>query len=252
MKGRSPLWWKSGRFLAWMWVLGTLLVAGSTLPFLYEQWVEAEGLTAQYQAMSAYVDTHRERLESSDLSDPPTPDALSILADKVPPDRDVPRLLLQLRDAAEAAGVKLNAVQVADSREELDQLAENQKEEDKEESGSKEKNPPEGMSPKPPEIPHVEPVWLDVYLTAEIPGLKEWFRQLHQLTRIVSVQEWEHRLESRPGYGNARIRILVYAYRDPELEELPAKSPPDISRESGDPIRVRPKKEEKDDRSSRS
>lgn len=251
MKGRSPLWWKSGRFLAWTWVLGSLLIAGSALPFLYEQWREMEGLSAKYQAMSSYVDAHREKLESSDPGDPPTPDALSMLADKVPPDRDVPRLLIQLRDAAEGAGVKLNAVHVADSREELDRQAA-QKEEDEKESGAKEKRPPEDAVSKPPKIAHVEPVWLDVYLTADIPALKEWFRQLHEMTRIVSVQEWEHRLKSRPGYGNARIRILVYAYRDPELKELPAKSPPEISRESGDPIRVRPKKEEKkEDRSSR-
>lgn len=251
MKGRSPLWWKSGGFLAWIWVLGTLLVAGAAFPFLYEQWRQAEGLSAEYRAMSSYVDAHRESLES-DLGDPPTPDALSQLADKVPPDRDVPRLLIQLRDAAEGAGVKLNAVHVADSREELDRQAA-QKEEDEKESGAKEKRPPEEAASKPPKITHVEAVWLDVYLTADLPGLKEWFRQIDQMTRIVSVQEWEHRLKSRQGYGNARVRIQVYAYGDPELKELPAKSPPDISRESGDPIRVRPKKEEKkEDRSSRS
>src|SRR5690606_34677786 len=100
VKGRSPLWWKSGGFLAWIWVLGTLLVAGAAFPFLYEQWRQAEGLSAEYRAMSSYVDAHRESLES-DLGDPPAPDALSQLADKVPPDRDVPRLLIQLRDAAE-------------------------------------------------------------------------------------------------------------------------------------------------------
>ena len=131
MKGRSPLWWKSGRVLAWVWVLGSLLVAGATLPFLYQQWVEVRELVTRYQAMSAYVETHRETLESSDLSDPPTPDALAILADKVPPDRDVSRLLLQLRDAAEAAGVKLNAVRVADEPEELDRLFD-EKEENRE------------------------------------------------------------------------------------------------------------------------
>jgi hypothetical protein len=249
VKGRSPLWWKSGRVLAWVWVLGSLLVAGATLPFLYQQWVEVRELVTQYQAMSAYVETHRETLESSDLSDPPTPDALSILADKVPPDRDVSRLLLQLRDAAEAAGVKLNAVRIADDPEELDRLFD-EKEENGKQSGSKKEKPPEEMSGKPSEIPHVEPVWLEVYLSAEIPGLKKWFRQLHQLPRIVSVQEWEHRLESRPGYGNARIRLLTYAYLDPELKELSPKHPPEISREPGDPVRVRPKSDKKG-RSSR-
>ena len=183
-------------------------------------------------------------------SDPgirPTPDALSMLADKVPPDRDIPRLLMQLRDTAESAGVKLNAVHVADSREELDRLAAQAEEEGKKSGEEREEG-----SPKTPKIARVEPVWLDVYLTAEIPELKEWFHKLHQMTRIVSVQEWEHRLKSRRGYGNARIRILVYAYRDPALKELRAKGPPEISRESKDPIRVRPKKEEKKDRSSRS
>ena len=245
MKGRSPLWWKSGRFLAWIWVLGSLLIAGSALPFLYGQWREIEGVSAKYQAMSSYVDAHRKELDS-DPGTPPTPDALSMLADKVPPDRDIPRLLMQLRDAAESAGVKLNAVHVADSREELDRLAAQAEEEGKK-SGRKRKS-----SPKTPKIARVEPVWLDVYLTAELPELKEWFHKLHQMTRIVSVQEWEHRLKSRRGYGNARIRILVYAYRDPALKELRAKGPPEISRESKDPIRVRPKKEEKKDRSSRS
>lgn len=240
MKGRPPLWWKSGRFLAWMWVLGTLIIAASTIPFLYQQWVEVKDLVSRYRAMSTYVDTHRESLDS-DLSDPPTPDALAILADKVPPDRDIPRLLLQLQDTAEEVEVKLNAVHVADSSEELDRLDENQKEKGKKKSGSKKKNPAAGVSPNPPAIPRVEPVWLDVYLTADIPGLKEWFRQIHQLPRIISVQEWEHRLKNRPGYGNARIRILVYAYRDSELKELPAKNPLDISRDPGDPIRVRPK-----------
>lgn len=252
MKGRSPLWWKSGRFLAGMWTIGTLLVAGSFLPFLYEQWVEAKGLTARYQSMSRYIETHRETLDSSGLSDPPTPDALSILVDKVPPEREVPRLLLQLQDAADAADVKVNAIHIADSPEELDRLGEKRKEGDKEESGSKEVSPPTERSPGPPAIPHVEPVWIDAYLTADIPQLKEWFQQLDQLTRIVSVQEWEHGLKSQPGYGNSRTRILAYMYRDPELEGLPEMSQPEISRKTGDPIRVRPKKEEKDDRSSRS
>ena len=63
MKGRSPLWWKSGRFLAWIWVLGSLLIAGSALPFLYGQWREIEGVSAKYQAMSSYVDAHRKELE---------------------------------------------------------------------------------------------------------------------------------------------------------------------------------------------
>ena len=95
-------------------------------------------LSLKYQAMSSYVEAHRKELDSSDPGDPPTPDALSMLADKVPPDRDIPRLLMQLRDTAESAGVKLNAVHVADIREELDRLSD-EKEEDGKQSGQERK-----------------------------------------------------------------------------------------------------------------
>ncbi len=101
---------------------------GISGPFLYGQAQTLTELTQRVKKMDKYIDQHQELLDPNYQPPlPPTEEELVQLLEQMPTEEELPRFLLQLREAASMAGVRLTQVRFADTPEELDRLSREEK-----------------------------------------------------------------------------------------------------------------------------
>lgn len=258
MRDRSPLWWKSGLFLLSILTAGIVLIMGISGPILYGQSQTLTELTKRVENMDKYIDQHEELLDPNYQPPlPPTEDELVQLLEQMPTEEELPRFLLQLREAASMAGVHLTKVRFADTPEELDRLIREEIKEQKKEGNSVfSKFQRDEDLYYLPSVPQISMIWLDVFIEADQEQMKYFIMELGQLTRTVHVQEWELYLKGMEGTqkkGNARVRLSIFMYHDPRLTNLPPLPELKLDKGSGETIHVSPEeqgepKKKKDDK----
>ncbi|MBD1371781.1 hypothetical protein IC620_05335 [Hazenella sp. IB182357] len=256
MKLKSPLWYKTNKFLMIILLLGLIAIGCGPGYLLYQNNEKLALLRKEKRVTDQLLQDYHGGKFSEKVR--PTEDELEQLQLKLPDQLNMANALKQIEERATSAGISWKSAYFANKLDELDQMSQQldlQKEsENKEEIGatkvlSRIQEKPTSAKYTQPQLssPYLKLVWADLYFVADTAELKSFFDQIRESASTFVIVEWEHQVtDIQGGDGNTRVRIGFYSYLNPKLK---ISSPGDIPSipTSDESIQIIPPSKEKED-----